>query len=227
MERRLIFFSGGLDSTALLTMSTPDDIIVTIVDVPDQKYNWFHDVDVEKVKKIAKHFNRFIYFNPVHIPHVEIEQGVGVDQTNVFFSVANNWARIKGKSLKEVWWGVYDLEYQNNVVNQKLRNDWFKAWEILHPNIKFHNPLGSSTKVEAWKMIPDEVKPLVTPCRAIPKGDPETCICHKCIQHRKGISGMYSGAWKRALIPEGKYIGNYILYDPSGESEVVFLIKGN
>jgi hypothetical protein len=38
---------------------------------------------------------------------------------------------------------------------------------------------------------------------------------------------MYSGAWKRALIPEGKYIGNYILYDPSGESEVVFLIKGN
>jgi len=226
MERRLIFFSGGLDSTALLTLSTPDDIIVTIIDTPGNKVNWFHDVDIAKVKKIAKHFNRFIYFNPVHIPVAEIEKGQGVEQTNVMFSIANNWARIKGESLKEVWWGVYDSEMEHNLDNKKLRRDWFKAWEILHPNIKFHNPFGHLHKSDCWKMIPDQVKPLVHVCRAIPKGNIETCICNKCNRHRRAITpGSYSGSYHRKIIPEGKYKGDFIAYDPSGESNITYLLR--
>jgi len=228
MERRLIFFSGGLDSTALLSLSEPDDIIVCVIDTPGNKIgNSFGDVDIEKVKKIAKYYNRFVYFTPVHIPVVEIEEGMGVHQTNVFFSIANIWARLKGKTLKEVWWGVYNSEYNNNVVVKQLRDDWFKAWSVLHPNIKFHNPLGHLTKRDCWKMIPEEIQPLVTCCRLDPPGDWKTCECQKCVIHRRAITpGAYDGAWKRFKLETGPLEGTWIIYDPSAESSRVYTQKG-
>jgi hypothetical protein len=227
MERRLIFFSGGLDSTALLTLSKPDDIIVCLIDTPGNEVcNWFGDVDVDKVKKIAEHYDRFVYFNPVHIPYAEIETGSGVHQTNVMFSVANNWARIKGNSLKEVWWGVYDSEYNNNVVVKQLRDDWFKCWNILHPDIKFHNPLGHLTKRSCWQMIPEEIQPLVTCCRMDPPQDWKTCECFKCVQHRRAITpGSYDSAWKRLKLETGPLKDTWIIYDPSAESDRVYFQK--
>jgi 7-cyano-7-deazaguanine synthase in queuosine biosynthesis len=228
MERRLIFFSGGLDSTALLTLSKPDDIIVCIVDTVDNKVaTSFDDVVKDKVLKIAKYFDRFVYFNPVHIPAVEIESGAGVHQTNVMFSIANNWAHIKTESLKEVWWGVYDSEYNNNVVVKKLRDDWFKAWNILHPNIKFHNPLGHLTKRDCWEMIPEKVRPLVSCCRISPPQDWKTCECMKCVQQRRAITpGAYDGAWKRFKLETGPLKDTWIIYDPSAESDRVYYQKG-
>jgi 7-cyano-7-deazaguanine synthase in queuosine biosynthesis len=213
MERRLIFFSGGVESTALLSLSKPDDIVVTIVDTPGNKLaNSFGDVDIDKVKKIAKYYNRFVYFTPVHIPIVEIEEGCGVHQINVFFEIANNWARIKGKTLKEVWNGQSHAEYEMNWPNKKLRDEWQQCWDILHPNIKYHYPLGHLTKRQCWDMITDEVKPFIHYCRKDPPGKPD-CQCQKCVRHRKMLAGEYDGPWRRDKTEDGKLL----LVDPSNE----------
>jgi len=226
MERRLIFFSGGVESTALLTLSTPDDIIVTIIDPPYQQYNWFSDVDKKKVLKIAKYFNRHIHFNPMHVPAMEIEKGVGVHQINHIYEIANHWARIKSESLKEVWDGQTDEEYALNWPNRKLRDDWNKCFEILHPNIKFHNPLGHLTKRESWNLIPDEIKPLINYCREFNRpggpGQPD-CECQKCIRHKQMLNGGYDGPWKRIVDDEGKMW----LVDPTDkEQKYKYSIKG-
>ena len=224
MERRLIFFSGGMDSVALLSLSKPEDIIVTVVDTPGNAIaNWFGDVDKNKTEKIAKYYNRTVYYYPVHIPYVEIEEGHGVHQTNIFFSVANNWARIKGKSLKEVWWGVYASEYNQNLPLKKVRDAWFKSWDILHPDIKFYNPLGHLTKGDVWQMIPDELKGLTSPCRQDPIGDWRTCNCQKCVIQRQATKpGAYTGAWKRFKMTEGEMKDKWIVYDPSGEVDLIY-----
>ena len=63
-DRRLIFFSGGVESTALLTLSKPDDIIVTLIDTPGNIVNFFGDVEIEKNLGVGTGSNKLqIYYD--------------------------------------------------------------------------------------------------------------------------------------------------------------------
>lgn len=173
---KLIFFSGGVESTALLCYAKSDDIVITM-------NHWYpHEVktyDATSVEKIAAYFGLGINYVDITIPTVPGLYGRD-HQTASFTSVAHLWV-VKHRSISEVWSGRNSAEAPdpNDLSIFKVREQ--KVWERVHPNIPYRRPLEHLSKIQQWKLIPDSIKPLI-----------KTCIyhsncghCFKCVEFNK------------------------------------------
>ena len=164
---RLIFFSGGVESTALLCHAGPNDTVITM-------NHWYpHEVktyDHTTVEKNAAHFGLRINYVDIKIPTLPGLYGRD-HQIASFISVAHLWVA-KDKSIKEIWSGRNSAEVPDPTDLSIFKVREHNAWEFAHPNIPFHRPLEHLSKLEQWRLIPDIVKPLV-----------KTCIYHKNCGH--------------------------------------------
>ena len=100
---RLIFFSGGVESTALLCHAGPNDTVITM-------NHWYpHEVktyDHTTVEKNAAHFGFRINYVDIKIPTLPGLYGRD-HQIASFISVAHLWVA-KDKSIKEIWSGRFN-----------------------------------------------------------------------------------------------------------------------
>lgn len=154
---RLILFSGGVESTALLTMSRPDDVLLTIEPAYPQDVATFRRSSAEQ---IAARYGLKMNLAQVKVP-LDPQPYRFVHQMRVFVSVANLWVA-KDVSITEVWCGRNAKEPGPSLA--PFINQMMAAWDVLHPRVPFLHPLDHLGKREQWGMIPAELKPLVSSC---------------------------------------------------------------
>ena len=170
---RLILFSGGVESTALLTKASKDDIVMTIRDTSPNHYYTYHPSRIEEVAKAMK---VQIQYTDIKIP---IEKSKGfVYQLWTFIPITIMWAS-RFPEINEIWYGL------NNTEPSALAKDDFekcvKIWKIAFPQINLRFPLRRFSKEQQWSMIPKHIRPLITTCL-----NNNFCgTCRKCIELKK------------------------------------------
>ena len=168
---RLILFTGGIESTALLTQSKPDDVLLSITPVfPNDTVTYKKSTS----EKIADYFGHKVTYAQISIP-IEPTPYQFVHQMRVFISVCNLWVA-KNLQITEVWCGRNSAE--PGVILKPFIDQMMAAWAVLHPNVQFLHPLDHLSKQQQWEFIPPEVKPLLSSCIY------HTMCgrCHKCME---------------------------------------------
>ena len=174
MSKTLILFSGGVESTALLTTAGPDDILVTIKPV---FRDYLPSFNTNNIETIAKFYNKNVNYSSVIIPSTGDKF---VHQIWYFVAVAGLWVA-KDPSITRVVSGRHAKEPTPE--NKPAFDILLSAWDIMHPTVPFLFPNGHLTKLEQWNMIPDNIKPLVSSCLFTP-----ACgVCHKCEESKNLI----------------------------------------
>jgi len=154
---RLILFSGGVESTAMLTKANRDDIIMTIRDTsPDDHYTYHPN----RIEEIARAMNVKIQYTDLKIPTMK-EQFVY--QLWTFVPVCMMWTS-RFPSIKEVWYGLNNKEPSSIPVVQDSFDRCIKMWKVAFPEIPLKFPLRHLSKEQQWKMIPKHVQPILTNC---------------------------------------------------------------
>jgi hypothetical protein len=172
---RLIFFSGGVESTALLNQADPmEDVLITILptfprDMITSK--------LESAQAIAERFGFTVNYAQIQLP-VEPEPYNFVHQVRTFFSVANLWVA-KDLKITELWFGrcLEDVSPPSRPANI------IPAWNLLYSNIPWSRPLENVSKWDQWQSIPVDVRSMVSSCVTY-----NNCgKCYKCQEVQKLI----------------------------------------
>jgi 7-cyano-7-deazaguanine synthase in queuosine biosynthesis len=172
---KLIFFSGGVESTALLNDADPmEDVLVTVLptfprDIVTSK--------LQSAQAIAQRFGFTMNYAQIQVP-VEPDPYNFVHQARTFLSVANLWVA-KDTRITELWFGrcKEDINPPSRPVNI------VEAWNLLYPDIPWTRPLEHVSKWDQWKSIPLDVQPLVSSCVVY-----NNCgKCYKCQEVQKLI----------------------------------------
>jgi 7-cyano-7-deazaguanine synthase in queuosine biosynthesis len=172
--RRLILFSGGVESTALLTIANSNDILL-ICDIPRKDFGG--GLDWEKCRRIARHFgNETVEFK---FP-TKIEGKQWMHQINWFIFASHMIAESRG-DISEVWWGIRYDDGINLPERKPIFEKCMTAWKILQPTIDFISPLEASSKTDQWKIIPNEIKRYVNWCNT----NNNCGVCRKCLEFKK------------------------------------------
>ena len=153
---KLIFFSGGIESTALLNNADPtEDVLVTVLPTFPRG---IVTSKLESAQSIAQRFGFTVNYAQIQLP-VEPEPYNFVHQARTFFSVANLWVA-KDIKITELWFGrcLEDIDPPSRPA--KI----VEAWNLLYPNIPWTRPLEHVSKWDQWKSIPLDVQPLVSSC---------------------------------------------------------------
>ena len=167
---KLILFSGGVESTAMLTKATKDDIVMVIRDTSPKAYITYHP---NRVEEIAKAFGIKLHYTDIKIP-IERERNF-VYQLWTFIPVALLWTS-RFPRITEVWYGLNNQEPSD--VAKKDFDKCLEIWKTANSNITLKFPFRHLSKQQQWKMIPKHVQPLITSCLF-----GKFCgICHKCIE---------------------------------------------
>jgi len=153
---RLILFSGGIESTALLTIANPEDVALIVQPSLNGDFATYKDFTAQQ---IAYRFGvRLAYAKalvpdpgPFHFVH----------QMTVFISLCN-LAVARDPKITEVWCGRNSAEPSFEIKDYIEQN--MAAWKILHPTVPFLHPLDHLSKMEQWERIPLDVQPLVSSC---------------------------------------------------------------
>ena len=174
---RLILFSGGVESTALLTIAEKQDILL-LSDLPFAKYQTGYDKS--KCEQIADYFGNRIIFYECCMPD---DGDKWQHQIHWLMTAAHLYVNSRN-DITEVWHGR-SLDENRKMSSQKIdtyaRHE--EAWRILNPKIKLFKPLEFLSKKQQWNLIPDEVKPLVNSCIYA-----NNCgTCHKCKEFKTQI----------------------------------------
>lgn len=168
---RLILFSGGVESTALLTLASPEDVLLTI----DPAYP--HDLKSyrkDTAQQIARYFGLRMQYARATIP-IEPSPQRFVHQMRTFISLCNLWVA-KDESVIAVWCGRNSAEPGPRL--KPFIDQMMAAWDKLHPDVPFLHPLTHLSKREQWNLIPPKVRPLVSSCI-----NHRMCgTCHKCLE---------------------------------------------
>jgi hypothetical protein len=151
---RLILFSGGVESTALLTLAQRDDRLLTIEETFPQDLATFRR---ETARRIARHFGLDIDYARIELPIT----GSFVHQMRVFISVCNLWCA-RDPSITEVWCGRNSTEPNAHI--RPLIDQMMAAWSVLHPTVQFLHPLDHLSKREQVELIPPEIRSIVSSC---------------------------------------------------------------
>lgn len=166
---RLILFSGGVESTALLVQAKPGDVLLTILPTYPNDWATFRKNSSEG---IAKHHGFDVRYARIDIP-IEPLPYTFVHQMRSFVSVANLWVA-KDKTITEVWCGRNNKE--PGEVLAPFIEQMMTAWTVLHPEVPFLHPLDHLSKRQQWDMIPAAIRPLVSSCI-----HHRFCgVCYKC-----------------------------------------------
>lgn len=153
---RLILFSGGVESTALLTNAQAGDIALTILPTYGSDKPSFRE---DTTLKIARYFNIPQMYAKATLP--DFGSFGFVHQMSVFVSICNIIVA-REKNITEIWCGRNSAEPSDDILDYIERN--MKAWNILNPEVAFNHPLDHLSKKEQMDLIPDEIKPLVSSC---------------------------------------------------------------
>lgn len=154
---RLILFSGGVESTALLGQSRLDDVLLTIQPTYPNDLATFRKNSAEA---LAKHYGLKMQYARIELP-IEPQPYNFVHQMRVFVSIANLWVA-KDVNITEVWCGRNSKEPK--LLLAPFINQMMAAWDVLHPKVPFLHPLDHLSKREQWELIPGNIKPLVSSC---------------------------------------------------------------
>lgn len=173
---RVILFSGGVESTALLTMADRDDLLL-VCEVPFKDYKPGYNLDT--CRKIAKRYGmQLVTFSC----GLQFNRTEWLHQLNWLLMAAN--LVVKGsKNYTEVWIGLQpkDVEAQ---YKQSIYGQMFGMWEVLNPEVMLRAPMRHLTKKMQWKLIPDDIKSLVNSC-----SEGTNCgTCRKCEEFKTGIA---------------------------------------
>ena len=176
-------FSGGVESTAVLTTLDPKrDHVLTVND--SSRFTSYVDNDEVATRKIARHygFEIPIYFNFEHTASPTMQHCV----KPVFTLLpAASIVCSKMREITEIVWG----EHKHDIFSGATWPQYVEAFNIMHPKIKVHMPLAHLTKQEQWEMIDDKVKPYVISCY---DHHPQVVDgCEMC-EDRKLINGRYT-----------------------------------
>lgn len=153
---KLILFSGGVESTALLTKASPEDIALVIEPTFTTELPTYRRGVVET---LAKRFGVKLAYARAQIP--DLGGSDFVHQMTTFISIASI-AVTRNSKISEVWCGRNSLEPAEGIRDYIQRN--MRAWQLLHPQVPFLHSLDHLTKQEQWNLIPEDVKPLVSSC---------------------------------------------------------------
>lgn len=170
----LILFSGGVESTALLTKAKKDDIVMTIRDTsPDDHYTYHPN----RIEEIAKAMNVKIHYTDLKIP---IKKEDFVYQLWTFIPISIMWAS-RFPSIKEVWYGLNNTEPSSTPVVQDSFDRCVRMWKTTFPNVSLKFPLRHLSKEQQWQIIPKHVQPLITTCLY----NTFCGNCRKCLELKK------------------------------------------
>lgn len=176
---RLILFSGGVESTAMLMHRAPDDVIVTIEDTSPGETATFNR---QAVLQIATVLNIDVQFCTAYVP-VARPAGVWAYQLWYFLPILALWL-VKDPKITELWYGANKVEL--HTIHQSIKKfaQLKSAWLTMFPGVDIVYPLKSYTKEEQWDMIPAAVKPLVRTCttNVLPTEDVNCGKCRKCLE---------------------------------------------
>ena len=165
---RLILLSGGVESTALLTQSTPEDIAMVV------EPTFINDLSTYRrssVELMAKRFGVKLVSAKADVP--DLGSRKFVHQMTTFISLAS-LVVARNPQITEVWCGRNKAEPAENI--KEYIEQCMQAWAILHPLVPFKHPLDHLSKAEQWALIPKEIKPLVSSCI-----HHRFCgVCYKC-----------------------------------------------
>lgn len=177
---RLILFSGGVESTAMLTLADSiQDKLLTVFPTYPAGIPTFNE---SNLKSIALHYGFTPIFAQIKLP-LEPEPYNFVHQLHTFFSISHLWVE-KDQSIREVWYGLNNTDLKPN--NEPIYKRLMSAWDMLHPDTKFRFPLSYRSKKQQWDLIDTEIKPLVTTC--ITHNNCGTCS--KCLEFTKLVSNV-------------------------------------
>jgi 7-cyano-7-deazaguanine synthase in queuosine biosynthesis len=154
---RLILFSGGVESTALLSQARHDDVLLTIQPTYPNDLATYRQGSAEQ---IAERYGLKMNFAGATVP-LEPRPYRFVHKMRVFVSVANLWVA-KDASITEVWCGRNAKEPGPSLA--PFINQMMDAWDVLQPTVPFLHPLDHLSKREQWELIPQDVRPLVSTC---------------------------------------------------------------
>jgi 7-cyano-7-deazaguanine synthase in queuosine biosynthesis len=170
--RNLILFSGGVESTALLTIAKPQDIILIIDPVFSNVGRSYNKISVQK---ITNWFN----FKPVYATinfSLEPSSNIFVHQMKNFINICSLW--VNGDStIKSIWCGRNSNEPSPDIV--PMINHLMTVWKIMHPNVPFEHPLDHLSKYEQLNLIPETVRKYVYSCIY----DKKCGTCYKCKEY--------------------------------------------
>jgi 7-cyano-7-deazaguanine synthase in queuosine biosynthesis len=164
-------FTGGVESTALLTKASIGDTLLSIDPAfPNDRVTYKKSTS----EKIAKYFGHKVQYAQMVIPTEPLPYTF-VHQMRVFVSVANLWVA-KTPQITEVWCGRNSAE--PGVLLKPFIEQMMAAWAVLHPNVQFLHPLDHLSKRQQWELIPPDVKPFLSSCVY------HTLCgrCHKCME---------------------------------------------
>lgn len=168
----LICFSGGVESTAMLSLCNPkEDLAVTFVDSTNDRYPRLYDTvdaELELVTQIVDYYK---------IDHVKVQ----IDFTHSnpkYYSKAEHVNQLlrylplcsilcdRHPTIERVWYGRNSEDWE---AGERRNTNRFKIqaqtiWGKIKPNIPLYMPLVEYTKVQCWHMIPKEIQHLVESC---------------------------------------------------------------
>jgi hypothetical protein len=139
---RLILFSGGVESTALMTMATPDDIALVIrpTDVKDVQAALTYKQS--SIDAISKFFNISVHYGEYVLPRIQTKTS-HVHQMKMFIGMVHLMVS-RYPSIVEVWCG--------------------RNCDEPNPNVPFLHPLDHLSKVEQMVLIPKEIRHHISSC---------------------------------------------------------------
>lgn len=168
---RLILFTGGVESTALLTQAQPTDVLLSIDPTYPNDLVTYRKTSAEK---IAAHFGHTVQYAKATIPF-EATPYKFVHQMRTFISICNLWVA-KDSRITEVWCGRNSAEPGEKL--QPFIDQMMAAWAVLHPTVQFLHPLDHLSKRDQWALIPPDVRHLISSCI-----HHKMCgRCHKCME---------------------------------------------
>ena len=177
--KRLILFSGGVESTALLLRRNDDDIVVTVEDTSPRADMSFHP---GAVKNIAAALNVDVRMCQIFTP-IPRPKKIWHYQLWMILPVVSLCVT-KDPSICEVWYGVNASEYSGMYTADKKYTQLETAWNILHPGVPIVFAMVEMTKAEIWNTIPNHIRPLVRTCikNTHPDKDINCGTCRKCLE---------------------------------------------
>lgn len=164
---RLILFSGGVESTALLTVARPTDIALTLTSplaIPHFR--------IEDAEAIVRHFDLERAFARHEIPGRQFSH-----QMLAFVGVCAQYVD-RNPGITEVWCGRNSAEPRAGL--KPFIDRMMAAWQLLQPDVPFLHPLDHLSKREQWEMIPNEIRHLVGSCEV-------SRMCGRCPKCREWL----------------------------------------
>ena len=152
MILNLVLFSGGVESTALLSRVSSNDLIITV----KQPYVNNLETYSEHGTKILKYYALERQFVSISIP----SNPLFVHQLKYFIPIASLiWQTVP---FKEIWIGRNVEDKTQEVL--ELVDTLQAGLNMFAPGVVINHPLDYLTKQEQWDIIPKQLKPLVVSC---------------------------------------------------------------